>query len=133
MRSFLSTFLLTIGLLCPVVLASANNQGDGGVIDIIITEGGNEGGMPGYYAPILIPIEAAYYPSMSTIMVNFLYPLGIVSVEIENQTTGTYAQTNVNASQGVHPFLISGTVGHWTITFTLSNGKVYFGEFDIYS
>ena len=125
--------LFLVALLSCAPLMSAQSGGGDDPVIIFIGEGGSVGSTPIIHAPAIIPIEAAYYPSMSTIMVNFLYPLGIVSVEIENQTTGTYAQTNVNASQGVHPFLISGTAGHWTITFTLSNGKVYFGEFDIYS
>ena len=90
----------------------------------------NTNGSPIFHAPALVPIQAAYYASLSTIMVNFLYDLGSVSVEIENETTGEYSQTTINATQGVHPFLISGTSGHWKITFILYNGMEYFGEFD---
>lgn len=57
--------------------------------------------------------------------------MGSVSAEIENESTGEYSQTTINATQGVHPFLISGNAGHWTITFTISSGVVYYGEFDI--
>lgn len=57
--------------------------------------------------------------------------LGSISVEIENLTTGAYSQATVNATQGVHPFLISGDVGTYEIIFTLSDGRVYFGSFEI--
>lgn len=96
---------------------------------IIISDGGSLGGDTGHHAPALIPIQAAYYSSL--IMVSFRFDLGSVFIEIENETTGEYDQTTVNATQGVHPFFISGTAGHWSISFTLSNGLRYVGEFDI--
>lgn len=126
-------FLLLVVLFSCAPLMSAQTGGGDDPIIIFVGSGGNEGGASGIHAPIQIPIQAAYYSSLSTIMVNFLYDLGSVSVETENETTGEYAQTIINATQGFHPFLISGTEGHWSITFTLSNGVVYFGEFNIYS
>ena len=64
-------------------------------------------------------------------MVNFLYDLGSVSVEIENETTGEYNQTTINATQGVHPIIVSGDAGAYVITFTLNNGQAFIGEFEI--
>lgn len=63
--------------------------------------------------------------------VSFLSNLGAVSVEIENETTGEYTHTVVNAVAGPMVFPISGNAGFWTITFTLSNGAVYYGDFVI--
>ena len=91
----------------------------------------NPGGGPIYYAPALIPIQAVYYPALSTIIVDFLYDLGSVSLEIENLTTGEYSQSSFNATQGLHPFIISGDDGVYEITFTLSNGHVYTGTFEM--
>ncbi len=98
---------------------------------ITIADYGSLGGDTGHHAPALIPIQAAYFSSVSTIYVNFLYDLGTVSVEIENQTTESYSQTNINATQGAHPFVISGDDGVYEITFTLSDGHVYIGSFEI--
>ena len=125
--------LLLVSFICLCApLVKAQNGGGGEPPEIIIIgEGGSGGGSPIHYAPALIPIQAAYYPSLSTIMVLFQYDLGPVSVEIENQTTGEYDQTLVNATQGVHPFVISGHAGIYEITFTLSNGQVYQGSFEI--
>lgn len=91
----------------------------------------NPGGGPIFYAPAMIPIQAVYYPAISTVVVNFLYDLGFVSLEIENLTTGEYSQSSFNAIQGLHPFIISGDDGVYEITFTLSNGHVYTGTFEI--
>lgn len=121
---------LVIALLCAAPLLDAQTGVDD-PIGIIIGEGGYVGGNPAHYAPALIPLQAAYYPSLSTIMVYFRFDLGMVSVEIENLNTGEYGLTAINATQGVHPFVISGDDGSWSITFSLSNGNVYYGEFDI--
>lgn len=126
-------FLLLVVLFSCAPLMSAQTGGGDDPIIIFVGSGGNEGGASGIHAPIQIPIQAAYYSSLSTVMVNFLHDMGSVSVEIENETTGAYMQTTINATHGVHPFLITGAAGHWTVTFTLSNGMVYVGEFDIYS
>lgn len=130
MKKTITTLFVCLGLLAPFFHASAQDGGDPPT-DILITEGGSTGGGPIAHAPALIPIQAAYYPSITTILVDFLYDLGQVSVEIENETTGAYSQTTINAMQGVQPFLITGTSGHWTITFALP-GSTYFGEFDIF-
>ena len=127
MKKILLLFLL---LLMFAPLVTAQNGGDDPIV-IFVGQGGNEGGLPGYHAPALIPIQAAYYSSHSTVFVNFLYDLGYVSVEIENLTTGEYSQTTVNATQGVHPFVVSGQTGIYEIVFTLSGGQVYQGSFEI--
>ena len=105
---------------------------DGDVqIPVNVGDGGTNNGGPTHHAPVLIPISATYYSSLSSIVVNYLYDLGSVTVEIENQTTGEYCQSVVNALAGPMPFFISGTSGHWRITFTLPSGVSYYGEFDI--
>lgn len=91
-----------------------------------------EGETGGSRSPSIIPIVASYSAALSSICVCYSWNLGSVTVEIENQTTGEYAQTLVNAMVGSTAFLISGTAGHWTITFTLFGGTKYVGEFDIY-
>lgn len=128
MKKLLLLFL-SLCLFAPMV--SAQSGGNEDPITIIIGEFGDTGGSPSHHAPALIPIQAAYYSSITTILVDFLYDLGSVFVEIENQTTGSYSQTTINATQGVYPFVITGVTGHWVIVFTLENGRVYSGGFDV--
>ena len=118
--------VLTLLSFTPIMVAQTG--GDDPVV-ILIGDGGTGLGGPSHYAPVLTPIQAAYYPSLSSILVNFRWDLGSVSVEIENLTTQEYCQMTINATQGVHPFLISGTSGTWMITFTLSSGVQYSGTF----
>ena len=113
----------------------AQTGGDDPVVIVISGEGGGNGGGNGSgpirHAPARIPIQAAYYPSSSTLLVSFMYDLGLVAIEIENLTTGESIQTNVNAVQGVHPFSLPNVAGDYVITFTLPNGRVYIGIFEI--
>lgn len=125
--------LLVLFLVCfayPFLYA----QTSGGEPVIIIIGGGDgngNGSGPIKHAPTLIPIQAAYYPSFSTILVNFMYDMGQVVVEIENQTTGESIQSTINATQGVHPFSLPNIAGDYVVLFTLPNGRVYMGVFEI--
>ena len=108
-----------------------DSRADGGddPITIPIEEGGSNDPGPLFRNPS--PIICVYNEMTYFLDVTFLVDLGSVVVEIENQTTGEYTQTQVNAQAGPMPFFISGTAGHWTITFSLSNGVQYYGEFDL--
>lgn len=114
---------------CATIMSAQNNGGD--PTEIVVRESGNNGGNPSHYAPALVPIQAVVYQSFSTIVVEFLFDLGSISVEIENLTTNSYSQTSLNATQGAHPILFSGDSGIYEITFTLSNGHIYWGTFEI--
>lgn len=124
----LLVLIVSLCVLAPFAIAQSN---DGNPIVIIIGQGGDEGTTPVHRAPALIPIQAAYYPSFSTILVNFMYDMGQVVVEIENQTTGEFIQSTINATQGVHPFSLPNIAGDYVITFTLPSGRVYSGAFEI--
>ncbi len=126
---FIITMMCLAGLLTSLTGIHCYADGED-TIPIIINDE-NYGGSPIIRAPGTIPIEAAYYPSLSCVLVSIAFDLGSISVEIENLTTGAYSQATVNATQGVHPFLISGDVGAYEIMFTLSDGRVYFGSFEI--
>ncbi len=126
MKKFL---LLVISILMFAPFMKAQTGGGDPTEIIIVGEGGSGEGTPSHKASVPVPITAAYNASLSTIMVNFLFDLGYVSVEIENQTTGEYDQTVVNAQEGPMLFPISGTAGQWAITFTLPGGVVLNGYF----
>lgn len=106
----------------PVIIIIGGGDGNG-------NGGGNSAG-PILYAPVRIPIQAAYYTSLCALLVNFIYDLGQVAVEIENQTTGESIQSTINATQGVHPFSLPNIAGDYVITFMLPNGRVYRGVFE---
>ncbi len=123
-------------LLCFLTLfgqeSFANPMRDGGDDEIIVIL---EETSPDYSSPpkspSFIPIGCVYSPALISLVATYYQDLGSTSVVIENQTTGEYNQTLVNALAGPMVLPISGTAGHWTITFTLSAGKQFFGEFDV--
>jgi hypothetical protein len=83
-------------------------------------------------APAIIPVDCVYSASFSALIVNSFFNLGIVFVEIENQTTGEHSQSFINVLTGTTYLPISGSAGNWRIRFTLSDGLVYLGLFSIY-
>ena len=123
--------LLLIVTFCVLTPFCFTQPIDDDPIVVIIGQGGDEGSTPVHRSPARIPIQASYYPSSSTLLVSFMYDLGLVAIEIENLTTGESIQTNVNAVQGVHPFSLPNIAGDYVITFTLPNGRVYIGIFEI--
>ena len=112
-------------MLAPVWSVRAQSGED--PITIPIEEGGSNGSGPTFRGPT--PMSCVLHQTTSVIEVYFLNDLGSVSVEIENQTTGEYSQTQVNAQAGPMFFPITHTTGLWSIVFTLENGIQYFGEF----
>ncbi|MBQ2551171.1 MAG: hypothetical protein II560_08165 [Bacteroidales bacterium] len=104
---------------------------DGDPTEILIIEGGKDTGGSGYHAPALIPITAAYYAAFSSLVLDFRFDLGLVTVSLENQTTGSTSLSVINALQGPQLLPISGDAGLYEITFTLSDGHEYIGSFEI--
>lgn len=106
-----------------------DTRADGGddPITIPIEDGGSNDPGPLFRNPS--PIICVYNAMTFILDVTFLVDLGSVVVEIENQTTGEYTQTQVNAQAGPMFFPITHTTGLWSIVFTLENGIQYFGEF----
>lgn len=79
--------------------------------------------------PESAPITCQAYSDL--ILLFFYSSLGNVLIEVENLTTNEYNQTVVNAQAGPMIFPISGNSGLWSITFSLSTGARYYGEFNI--
>lgn len=82
-------------------------------------------------SPALIPIEAYYESNMSVIMLSFKRDLGVVEVEVFNQSTGEYLEGNIKANVGVSVLKISGNAGFYQIKFILTDSSEYVGEFEV--
>jgi len=82
-------------------------------------------------SPAVIPVEAYYDSFISGIAITFLQDLGNVEVNVTNHSTGEYLEGTMTATTGTTVLPISGTEGVYTITFTLSNGTEYEGEFEL--
>lgn len=63
-------------------------------------------------------------PAQPQNCLKFEFPcdLGVVSVELQNDTTGEYSQSYVETASGSATVSYSGTQGHWTVTLTTADG-----------
>lgn len=123
----------TLSLLCAGLIcfgSAAIPDGDEGQTVPISLSTTHEHSIPPK-SPSLVPIGCIYYPSVSTLSISFLDNLGTVSFELENQTSGALFQTTINATPGVFPFQFSGGIGLYVISFSLVNGDIYTGSFQI--
>jgi hypothetical protein len=127
MKRFLLLFLT---LLCFTPLIKAQT-GNGDPTEIILGEGGSHDEGRNHRSPSVIPIEASYFAFSSSLLLTFNNDLGSVIILVENQTSGWYFQTQINAISGSQLLPISGDVGLYEITFTLSDGHEYIGTFEI--
>ena len=122
--------LFAVALILAAPFSIAQNSGGDDHIEIVIGEGGVSGG-PEIRIPVWIPIEASYSPSLSCLELSFSDNLGAVTVRIENLTTGANFQTVINAVQGSHYLPITGDAGVYELSFTLLDGHIYIGVFEI--
>ena len=84
-------------------------------------------------APAYVPIQAFYNGFCSSVCISFLQNLGQVEVSITNLYNGEYAEYDIDSSEGTAIIPISGNYGLFRITFELSEGSGYTGEFEIES
>lgn len=80
--------------------------------------------------PARIPISGVIDNGLNAAVLSFAYNCGTVSVEMVNTEDGTTLDEEV---EGVGTVMIpfNFTSGYWTVTFTLENGAVYHGYFEI--
>ena len=83
-------------------------------------------------APRTIPaqISAEYDDVLNSVVASLVNAGTSVAVSIENLSTGESYNDAVSGN-GIAVLPISGTPGTWIITFTLSGGEVYVGEFNL--
>lgn len=79
-------------------------------------------------APAVIPIEAEYNGYLSAIVVSFRCVMDDVTAELMNITTGEYISQSLDGA-GTDYIPVSGNSGLYTISFTLSSGTQYTGQF----
>ena len=84
-------------------------------------------------SPALVPISASYDEFLSCILVSFSYDLGEVDYELVNLSTSGTAYGTIDSDSGSQIIMVSRDAGYYSITFTLSSGTQYYGEFEISS
>ena len=115
-------FILLLGLLLPTVWCGANGTiSFDGLGNIEIKESNVQG------APKSSSIQASI--NGHTLLVVFTENLGQVAIDVTT-ATGTIVQTYwMNTPDGLQSYMAN--TGDYIITFTLTNGDEYYGEFTV--
>ena len=118
---FIVTACLTIASTFPAMSRTSAGEGDPIPIRINPPVGSNPPRTP-METPIAAEMEG------NTLYISFTGNLGIVDYELENQSTNEIVSDQVEGT-GLVLIPFSGDPGSYTITFTLSNGVQFYGEF----
>ena len=104
-------------------MAKIHNPSEmGDTIPVIIIPG-EEDDTPGNRGPGTVPINCYVDAASDFAVVSFTNPCGMVRVSFNNLSDGS--------GTGAVVIPLTLTSGSWTVTFELSNGTVYNGEFTI--
>ena len=122
----LSILIMIVSGFCNSVgvAATTNPDGDGPII--IVFNPDDPIGEP--RGPIFNPFTA--YLQNSQVVLESSENCGLVAVEITS-TTGFYYSTVFDTEDGFIIMPISGNVGSYTLTLTMSSGDVFVGSFII--
>lgn len=133
-QKLLSSFL--IGLLITGTALTYSLNGAGLCLDdeddVVIVIQSNQGeSLDPPRTPNTVRIEAWYSFSSSSVRACLLNAGDAVQVECNNLSTGE-CYSFVISGNGSSVMSISSSAGCWRVSFTLSSGAVYSGEFDLY-
>lgn len=80
------------------------------------------------HAPSITPFSVLYDSDMGTVSISTIAPMGIISVEFENLSTGTLITDSFDSTYpGV--FFLPNESGTWDITLILPSGATFGGSF----
>lgn len=122
--------LLVLAVFAIMLIPALNIGADPGdnPTPIIIVENGDSGEEGPFKSPAMYPPIECYYFS-SNIFVMLSYSLGLISVEVENLTSGAYSSQVINGTAGAHIIPASNAAGTYRIAFILADGTKFSGEF----
>lgn len=126
---FIFTFLVLVALsTSSSPLYASSIQDDEEPIPLIIKDPAEPGGLRN---PAVIPISCSFDAGTSSLQVSSVVELGPVDVDVENITSGGHSHYLWSGSVGSQSFPILWTSGTCSVTFSLSSGEVYYGEFTL--
>lgn len=108
------------------IRSTTSGDGDG---NIVIRPRGQQP-IGGPRMPSTTSIVAHYDASLTSVCAYLSNAGDDVEVEFNNLTTGEYYSYEIPGS-GLSVMPIGGNPGYWTVSFTLSSGAIYDGEFNI--
>ena len=121
-HSTIKQIFLLIAVLLPTIICNATKTDleDGlSHISIKVTQSHGE--------PKISSIQATIEGHWLSVV--FLENLGQVTVEVSSTTVGEVETQSINTPNGVNIYIPAS--GSYIVTFTLANGDIYYGEFEV--
>ncbi len=110
--------------------ASPNLCGDENVVEIVFGQDTKNTEHSPHRSPTFIPISGYVDTGVGVVFLSFSSPCGTVEASFCNLSSGDSFDVTVNGSGSVMiPAILS--AGSWRVTFSLSTGAEYIGEFEI--
>lgn len=111
----------------PLLSWTIKTNDDGAVI-VLVKESVGKGNTQTNRAPARPQIECYYYPSSNSVELSFLSNLGMVTVVLENLTTGEICDYASDSSTGRMILPVASGVSY-RMDITTGNGRSYYALF----
>lgn len=119
---------LLLAIICLPLLSWTVKTSDDSAVVVIVTEKVGKGKPQTNRAPARPQIECYYYPSSNSVELSFLSNLGMVTVVLENQTTGEIQDYVCDSSTGRMMLSVASEVSY-RMDITTGNGRDYYAMF----
>lgn len=123
-----SILTLLLAIVCMPLLSWTIKANDDGAVVVIVTEKVGQGKTQTNRAPARPQIECYYYPSSNSVELSFLSSLGMVTVVLENLTTGEICDYVSDSSTGRMIFPVNPD-NSYQMDITTGNGRGYYAMF----
>lgn len=117
-----------ITLLCPVFLSIASTD-EGCRIRIELEDTPPKSSV--HRIPAKKALECYYDSGLCCIIVELCSSVGEVMVDVDNISTGEHIDALIPSNVAYHILSCPGDEGCCIVTFTLSNGRIYSGTFNL--
>lgn len=79
----------------------------------------------------ILPVRCVYSSSSCSLIFSFYVDLGVVSIMVQNMSSGEIYHEYSDSIDGVSSFEVSGAAGNYLIRIETQDGEVYTGELTI--
>lgn len=131
-KPYLIPILVLLFVVMPTNAAAETPAFSTDSTTVLINIGGSSVG-GGNRAPQSCPIHVTLINTtyIAYLIVTFTINIGTIDLWISNQNTGEYLYGEIDAEPGSQSIPISKVSGLYTISFALSDGTVFEGEFEL--
>lgn len=93
---------------------------------------GDEGDVPIFRRPIVVPFECYYLVKSGSILIKNTSDVSIFNVEVLNLTTGDVFSKEVYSVSGTNVVSLMFLPGFYQLNLVLDSGELFTGSFEVY-